>query len=99
MRLMKQPIFRSEKWRRAVASMPCVICGIEGQTQAAHRNQGKGMGAKVSDAWCAALCVDCHAAIDQSRDMNRDACRAMMDKAIFDTINLMASEGVIEVRG
>lgn len=53
-------MFRSEKLRRAVAGLPCQHCGREGCTQAAHRNESKGMGMKVSDALLAALCVDCH---------------------------------------
>lgn len=40
-----QPV-RSEAYRRAVASLPCVICGIAGQSQAAHGSAGKGMGIK-----------------------------------------------------
>ena len=48
-------MFRSEKLRRAVAGLPCQHCGREGCTQAAHRNESKGMGMKVSDALLAAL--------------------------------------------
>jgi len=62
---LKTPVFRSEKWLRAVASLPCMLCFREGATQAAHRNVGKGMGMKTDDCFTAALCVDCHAEIDQ----------------------------------
>ena len=37
---------RSEPYRRAVATLPCAICGVHGYSQAAHANQGKGMGMK-----------------------------------------------------
>lgn len=60
--------YRSEKLRRAVAELPCVHCGRHGQTQAAHANLsifGKGMGHKASDAALMALCVSCHAELDQ----------------------------------
>lgn len=42
-----------------------MVCFREGRTQAAHRNQGKGMSIKTDDCFTAALCVECHAEIDQ----------------------------------
>ena len=66
--------FRSEDLRRAVASLECMHCGVEGRTQAAHSNQqrdGKGMGHKASDAALAALCVECHSEIDQGRALSK----------------------------
>lgn len=62
---------RSEAYRRAVASLPCVICGVPGYSQAAHANQGKGMGMKACDLTCFPACgprpgiQGCHAALDQ----------------------------------
>ena len=62
---------RSQKYRRAVASLPCVICGTPGYSQAAHANTGKGMGIKASDLTCFPACgprpgnQGCHAALDQ----------------------------------
>ena len=72
---------RNEKYRRAVASLPCVCCGIEGYSNAAHANgleYGKGMGRKADDGAIFPLCcsrpgvVGCHALFDQG---------AMFDKA------------------
>ena len=38
---------RSEAYRRAVASLPCIACGIQGYSQAAHLPpEAKGMGMK-----------------------------------------------------
>ena len=34
--LPKEEIVRSEKYLRLVAAMPCIACGIEGYSQAAH---------------------------------------------------------------
>lgn len=48
---------RSEPYRRAVASLPCAICGVPGYSQAAHANQGKGMGIKASDLDSFPLCT------------------------------------------
>ena len=62
---------RSEAYRRAVASLPCAICGVPGYSQAAHANQGKGMGMKACDLTCFPACgprpgfQGCHAALDQ----------------------------------
>lgn len=89
--------FRSESWRRAVASLPCVICGRYGETQAAHRNQGKGMGMKVDDCWTAALCTSCHSEIDNGKSMTQDERRESMDRAILDTIRLLALNGNLKV--
>jgi hypothetical protein len=88
--------YRSEKWRRAVASLPCVLCGIEGMTQASHRNEGKGMGLKTSDALTAALCHTCHTEIDNGRDMTREDRRREMDRAIVLTVEMLAAEGLVK---
>ena len=62
---------RSEAYRRAVASLPCAICGVYGYSQAAHANTGKGMGMKACDMTCFPACgprpgfQGCHAALDQ----------------------------------
>lgn len=62
---------RSEAYRRAVATLPCAICGVPGYSQAAHANQGKGMGMKACDLTCFPACgprpgfQGCHAALDQ----------------------------------
>lgn len=72
-----QPV-RSEAYRRAVASLPCVICGIAGQSQAAHGSGAgtavcKGMGIKSCDLTCAPFCVPHHQQLDQG---------AMFSKAV-----------------
>lgn len=62
---------RSETYRRLVASLPCVFCGIEGFSQHAHGNNGKGMALKVCDLFAFPACADrpgqrgCHALLDQ----------------------------------
>lgn len=66
--------YRSEKLRRAVASLACVHCGRQGATQAAHANLacfGKGMGHKASDAAIMALCMTCHGELDQGNSMGK----------------------------
>ena len=67
----KERPIRSEAYRRAVASLPCVICGIAGHSQAAHANTGKGAGMKTCDLTCFPACADrpgvrgCHSKLDQ----------------------------------
>lgn len=73
---------RSEAYRRFVASFPCFACGVEGFSQAAHPNHGKGLGMKTSDLDCFPLCgphwsmVGCHQMHDLLLDMTRDDRRA-----------------------
>lgn len=62
---------RSEPYRRLVAARPCINCGIEGFSQHAHGNYGKGMGLKTCDLFGFPLCcarpgiAGCHAEHDQ----------------------------------
>lgn len=98
MNFLKQHTFRSDRWLRAVASLPCVICFREGATQAAHRNELKGMGLKTDDCLTAALCVTCHADIDQGASMTREERRRRMDTAILMTIRALAQEGRLSIK-
>ena len=66
---------RSEKHRRLVAYMPCHICGIENQSQAAHANYGKGLSIKACDSQTFPLCYYCHQWLDRSGELTREARR------------------------
>lgn len=94
----KQPVFRSTKWLRAVAELDCVICDRAGPSQAAHRNEGKGMGMKTDDALTAALCPSCHADIDQGKELSREERRNMMNWAIVETIQRLARAGKLTLK-
>lgn len=67
----KAPPVRSEAYRRLVAALPCIRCGIVGYSNHAHGNTGKGMGMKTDDRFAFPLCVDrpgvagCHRLFDQ----------------------------------
>lgn len=95
--VQKERRHESEAWRRAVAALPCVLCQREGSTQAAHRNEGKGMGLKTDDALTAALCATCHSAIDQGPDFSREERRRRLDVAILLTIRQLARNGVLKI--
>lgn len=77
---------RSEKYRRLVAALPCANCSIEGHSQAAHPNTGKGMSQKASDNLCFPLCgprpdeAGCHARFDQGAMYSRQERRALEAK-------------------
>ena len=70
-RVEKASPVRSEAYRRAVATLPCAICGVAGHSQAAHANTGKGMGIKACDLTLFPACCDrpgvrgCHSQLDQ----------------------------------
>lgn len=91
----KQPMFRSERWLRAVTSLDCVKCGREG-TQAAHRNEGKGMSLKTDDCLTAALCPECHSEIDQGSKMTKAERRELMNAAILFTLVQLARQGKVK---
>lgn len=87
--------YRSRKWLAAVGQLEqCVLCGAFG-VQVAHRNQGKGMGLKVSDALTAAICPACHHEIDNGTTLTRDERRERMDRAIVLTIERLAERGLV----
>ena len=74
----KERVVRSEKYRRLVAAMPCIHCGLEGSSQAAHADEGKGLGIKSDDRTCYPACADqlgrqgCHSLIGMSHIYTRD---------------------------
>lgn len=74
---------RNETYRRAVASLPCAICGMPGYSQAAHGSAGKGMGLKACDLTCFPACCDrpgvrgCHGQLDQGALFSKAARHAL----------------------
>ena len=94
MSFLKPTRWRSEKHRRLVASLDCIICGTSGRTQAAHRNEGKSMGMKACDSQMMALCVECHRDIDQGGLMDRDTRRDIELACVKATRQQMISHGI-----
>jgi hypothetical protein len=83
MRPKDNPI-RDKSYRKRVAELRCIACGIEGQSQAAH-GPTLGRGIKCSDLDTFLLCADspgrigCHRRFDQY-DRPAEDRRAQADK-------------------
>ncbi len=78
----------------------CFHCSTknDGTIVAAHRNQGKGLGIKSSDAAIAFLCHRCHTEIDNGTRMTREERRAAMDAAIVETMVWLIESGKLALR-
>lgn len=96
---------RSEAYRRAVASLPCAICGVPGYSQCAHSNSGKGAGIKASDLDSFPLCTvhpvadgrlvqGCHERFDQGALFSKLVRRDLEPAWIADTQRKIYSMGL-----
>ncbi|MBC7074612.1 MAG: hypothetical protein H5T98_00790 [Syntrophomonadaceae bacterium] len=95
--LQRQTPYRNPKWLAAVRSIECcVLCGAYG-TEAAHRDEGKGMGQKTADCASAAICSTCHHEAGNGKNLSREERRAMMDKAIVLTLIELVNLGKVGV--
>jgi hypothetical protein len=94
-------MFRSKKLlqlaRHATVCTSC-LCVNDGTVVMAHSNQsrdGKGMGLKAHDYRVAAVCGDCHMAIDQSPLHTREHRLAMWEFAHMETMQWLVEDGLI----
>ena len=87
----KHSYVRSKKLLKLVANLDCQACGSGNMVQAAHTNWGggKGRGVKADDNLVAALCLGCHYAIDQGKDLSRQERQEMWLKAHHKTIDAL----------
>lgn len=96
---------RSEAYRRAVASLPCINCGVPGHSQCAHSNSGKGAGIKASDLDSFPLCTvhpgpdgtlvqGCHERFDQGALFSKLVRRELEPVWIADTQRKIYSMGL-----
>jgi len=51
---------RDEAYLEWIREMPCIGCGVEGRSEAAHTGTDGGMSMKASDYSCVPLCSGCH---------------------------------------
>ena len=74
-------------------------CGmIDGTVVAAHRNESKGMGIKVSDALCAALCNSCHFELDNGNKLSKDERRDMWNRAYIKTMQYLIENQYLRLK-
>lgn len=91
-------IYRNKKLLRSCREIPCQNCGVEdGTVCAAHRNEGKGIGLKVSDALVAALCHRCHYELDNGKSLSREARREIWNQAYIKTMKALIEREVLKV--
>ena len=92
-------IYRNPKLIKLVRDIPCQNCGIQSETVcAAHRNEGKGMGIKVSDALVAALCYECHYTLDMGKDLTKEEKRDMWNRAYVTTMQYLWEHEMIGIQ-
>lgn len=92
-------MYRSTKLLKAVSTLSCKHCGMDGMTQAAHANwgvYGKGMGMKAHDCFVAALCVDCHRELDQGKNLSADERQEMWEAAFRKTLVALFESGKVK---
>lgn len=98
--LPKEQPWRSEAYLRAVASLPCAHCRLEGRSQAAHADEGKGLGIKSSDATAIPLCADspgrrgCHTLIGTFGLFTRDQRRTLEKRYAQQTRERIKADGL-----
>ena len=53
---------KSKKHLKKVSELSCMVCGVQGKTQAHHllRTGEHGMALKSGDNWAVPLCFHCH---------------------------------------
>lgn len=94
---LKDGTFRSEAWRRAVASLPCARCLKDGPSQCAHINhRGKSLGMKAPDCWSFPLCPECHRDFDQGTTLTKAEKHEFADTWVLLTIKALAVKGLVK---
>lgn len=92
----KAEVVRCEPYRRAVAGLRCIHCGVLGYSQCAHANTGKGAGIKACDLQSFPLCTvhpgpdgtlvqGCHERFDQGALFSKVVRRTLEPAWIADT--------------
>lgn len=87
-----------KRWFEAVHSLEtCSLCRAWG-IQAAHRNEGRGLGQKSADHLIAAICPTEHNEIDNGKNLTQAERRAMWNAAYVDTIDRLIRAGKLVLR-
>jgi len=81
--------FRSRPLLDLAHHLPCQWCGAGVASEPAHSNlqrHGKGMSIKAHDCYFAALCHDCHSALDQGSRLSKQERMDMWQTAFERTL-------------
>ncbi len=70
----------------------------DGTVVAAHRNEGKGMGLKNSDALTCSLCYHCHYELDAGNKLTKDQKRDMWNRAYVNTMQYLWEHDMIGIK-
>lgn len=96
----KDEPMRSEAYRRYVAAQECFFCRVQGFSQCAHENVGKGLSMKVCDSRTFPACgphfglIGCHQVFDLGLDgLTREERREMGAKAVAEMQARAAADG------
>ena len=96
----KAVTWRNEAYRRLVASFDCAHCGKGGPSQAAHADQGKGLGIKSDDRTCFPACADspgrrgCHSILGASGMFSREQRRVIEQNHARKTRERIRNQGL-----
>ena len=95
-------IYRNKKLLEILRQSPCQACGrSDGTVVAAHSNQlrdGKGGSIKAHDYRVCALCFNCHADLDQGKNLSKQERVEMWEEAHRKTIGWLFENGYLDVK-
>ncbi len=99
----KTAYVRSKDMMALARTLPCGHCGLDeyGKIVGSHPNwswAGKGRSIKAHDL-VAALCYDCHTALDQGKEMTREERELMWLKAFYRTTLALVQRGGLVIKG
>ena len=97
MRYPKHSYIRSNTLLRNARKIPCQHCGADdGTVVAAHTNYGggKGRSIKADDNLIASLCFNCHAELDQGKNLTQEERQDMWVKAHIKTVKKLTGLGL-----
>lgn len=104
MLIPKQNYIRDETFRRWIASLPCMRCGVSGLSQAAHLGKG-GRGIKGCDSTCRPLCADsagrvgCHTKLDRHLDdWWKDRLDKALERPVYEIWKESETQAALEIR-
>lgn len=97
MKFPKHSYVRSPTLLRHAREIPCQHCGADdGTVVAAHANWGGGRGRsiKADDNLIASLCFNCHAELDQGKNLSKDERQALWLNAHIKTVQKLTNLGL-----